>query len=123
METQTSSVSAPPIAADLVHQLFVVLKTATVYDRQNEGYLKPATRARSVLKEAQADHGDLLLEARGDHLFFNRLRVKFQVESYAGGRFLMDEMIRRGVGAIARPRGNVPDSIATRYSSSLSRFW
>jgi HD-GYP domain-containing protein (c-di-GMP phosphodiesterase class II) len=101
METQTSSVSAPPIAADLVHQLFVVLKTATVYDRQNEGYLKPAGRARAVLAQAQAEQGDLLLEARGDHLFFNRLRVKFQVESYAGGRFLMDEMIRRGVGAIA----------------------
>jgi HD-GYP domain-containing protein (c-di-GMP phosphodiesterase class II) len=100
METQTSSVSAPPIAADFVHQLFVVLKTATVYDRNNEGYLKPATRARKVLKEAQADHGNLLLEARGDHLFFNRLRVRFQVESYAGGRFLMDEMIRRQVGAI-----------------------
>jgi HD-GYP domain-containing protein (c-di-GMP phosphodiesterase class II) len=101
MDTQTSSVSAPPVAADLVHQLFVVMKTATVYDRQNEGYLKPATRARKILKEAQAEHGDLLFEVRADHLFFNRLRIKFQVESYGGGRFLMDEMIRRGVGAIA----------------------
>ncbi len=101
METKTTSVSAPPLAADLVHQFFVVMKTATVYDRNNEGYLKPATRARKTLKEAQAEHGDLLLEVRGDYLFFNRLRVKFQAETYGGGRFVMDEMTRRGVGAIA----------------------
>ena len=101
METQSTSLSAPAIAADLVHQLFVVIKTATVYDRNNEGYLKPATQARKVLKEAQTAHGDILIEMRGDHLFFNRLRVKFQMDSYAGGRFLMDEMIRRRVGAVS----------------------
>jgi HD-GYP domain-containing protein (c-di-GMP phosphodiesterase class II) len=100
MDTQTTSLSAPPIATDLVHQLFVLLKTATVYERTNEGYTKPAARAREVLEAAQAEHNDLIIEVQSDFLFFNKYRIKFQVEGYAGGRFLIDEMIKRQIGAI-----------------------
>lgn len=97
---EKSAPSAPPIATDIVHQFFVLLKTATVYDRNNEGYLKPATRAREVLAQALEEEGDVTVEVRGDYLFFNKFRIRFQVEGYAGGRFLMDEMTRRKVGAI-----------------------
>jgi HD-GYP domain-containing protein (c-di-GMP phosphodiesterase class II) len=100
MTTQTTSLAAPNIASDLIHQLFVLLKTATVYDRSNEGYQKPAGRARAVLASAIEQHGAVTIEVRGDHLFFNKYRIKFQVESYAGGRFLIDEMTRRQVGAL-----------------------
>ena len=72
METQTTSLSAPPIATDMVHQLFVLLKTATVYDVNNEGYAKPAARAREVLEAAQAEHNDLTIEVQSDFLFFNK---------------------------------------------------
>jgi HD-GYP domain-containing protein (c-di-GMP phosphodiesterase class II) len=100
MTTEIATSTAPEIACDLVHQLFVLLKTATVYDVNNEGYQKPAHHARAILKAAQEEHGQLALEVRGDYLFFNKRRIRFQTEGYAGGRFLVDEMTRRRIGAI-----------------------
>jgi HD-GYP domain-containing protein (c-di-GMP phosphodiesterase class II) len=106
--TSQSALAAPPIATDIVHQFFVLLKTATVYDRNNEGYQKPATRAREVLTQALEEEGEITIEVRGDYLFFNKFRIRFQVEGYAGGRFLMDEMTRRKVGAIQIARDTDP---------------
>jgi len=100
MESQITSLTAPPIAVDLIHQLFVLFKASAIYDRNNEGYMKPAVAARKVLSTIFEEESQATIEIRGDNLFFNKYRVKFQVESYAGGRFLIDEMTRRGVGAI-----------------------
>lgn len=100
MDIQTSSLTAPPIAVDLIHQLFVLFKASTIYDRNNEGYTKPAANAQKVLADIFDEHSEASLEVRGDNLFFNKYRVKFQMDSYAGARFLIDEMMRRRVGAI-----------------------
>lgn len=111
METVNSSLTAPPISVDLIHQLFVLFKAASIYDRNNEGYLKPAANARKVLKTIFEEHAEAIVEVRGDNLFFNKYRVKFQVESYAGGRFLIDEMTRRRVGAIQIDSGVTGDEL------------
>ena len=70
MTTETSTPTAPGIACDLVHQLFVLFKTATVYDIHNEGFQKPAHHARSILKAVQEEYGQLALEVRNGYLFF-----------------------------------------------------
>lgn len=111
MESQVTSLTAPPIAVDLIHQLFVLFKASAIYDRNNEGYMKPAVAARRVLATIFEEEPGATIEIRGDNLFFNKYRVKFQVESYAGGRFLIDEMTRRGVGAIEIEQGVTADEL------------
>lgn len=112
-ESMQTAITAPPIARDLVHQLFVLLKTASVYDRNNEGFLKQSTRAHDVLAQAQKDEGDLHIEIRGDHLFFNKQRIRFEVDGYAGSRFLIDEMVRRGIGSVQFSRSTSPSDFDT----------
>jgi HD-GYP domain-containing protein (c-di-GMP phosphodiesterase class II) len=104
-ESIQNTLVAPAVARDIVHQFFVLLKTAGIYDRTNEGYLKPAARAKEVFEKAFAEEGNVTIEVKGDHLFFNRQRIRFEVEGYAGGRFLIDEMTRRQVGAIEILKG------------------
>ena len=109
--TQISALTAPDISSDLVHQMFVLLKAATVYDINNEGYQKPSTTAKRMIAKALEEHGTITLETRGSYLFFNKYRIRFQVESYGGGRFLMDEMTRRQVGAILFKIGMEPEEL------------
>lgn len=101
------SVAAPPVASELVRLLFVALKAAAVYGRGNDGYRKHAVEARATLESALASEGDIRLEARGDRLFFNAEPIRLQAGYYAGARFVMEEMKRRGVGVveIAAERG------------------
>lgn len=99
--------AAPPVASELVRHLFVALKAAGVYGRGNEGYRKHADEARAALESALASEGAVRLETRGDRLFFNAEPIRLQAGYFAGARFVMDEMKRRGVGVleIARERG------------------
>src|SRR5512140_3467598 len=98
MSAPTPAAAPPPVATDLVHQFFVLLKAAAVYARDNELYAKPAAAARELIAKALAAEGSILLETGGERLFFNKLPIRFPAGGYAGGRFLMDEMRRRGVG-------------------------
>ncbi|MBI3566373.1 MAG: HD-GYP domain-containing protein [Elusimicrobia bacterium] len=92
--------SAPPVAAELVHKVFVLLKAAGVYDKSNEGFRRHSDAARETLARALEEHGKVHLEARGELLFFNGLRVRFPVDASAGGRYLIAELGKRGVGAV-----------------------
>lgn len=94
------SVAAPPVASELVRLLFVALKAAAVYGRDNDGYRKHGASARAALESALAAEGDVRLETRGDRLYFNAEPIHLQAGYYAGARFVMDEMKRRGVGVV-----------------------
>lgn len=97
---EEAAANAPPIAGELLHRLFVLLKAAGVYDRANEGFRRHSAAARETLTRALEEHGKVALEVRGELVFFNGLRVRFAVDSSAGGRFLIGELGRRGVGAV-----------------------
>ncbi|MEK7234172.1 MAG: HD-GYP domain-containing protein [Elusimicrobiota bacterium] len=100
MTASETPTATPAVALEVVHQLFVLLKAAAVYGRDNEVYAKTAASALVIIANARAEEGQLLLEASGDHLFFNKRPIRFQAGNYAAGRFLFEEMKRRGVGAV-----------------------
>ncbi|OGR94969.1 MAG: hypothetical protein A2V88_04230 [Elusimicrobia bacterium RBG_16_66_12] len=100
MVIEQDSAAAAPIAAQLVHDLHVLIKAAAVYGPNNAGYLQHSARAGATLRKALEDEGSVQLESRDEQLFFNRLRIRFPTEGTAGARFLMDEMKRRGLGAV-----------------------
>lgn len=111
MSTPAAPTVPPAIAAEAVHGLFVLLKGAAVYGRNDEGYAKLATAAREALEKAHAEAGALLFETRGDRLYFNTRAIRFQAGHYAAGRFLIAEMRRRGVGAVEISRGCTPGEL------------
>lgn len=94
-----SSLDAPDIAAELVHRVFVLLKAATVYSPDNEGYRAHAVAARATLDEILAKEDFVRLETREERLFYNDLPIRSFLGD-AGVRFLTSEMKRRGVGRI-----------------------
>ncbi len=109
--TPDAAPAAPPVAAELVHRLYVLLKAASVYGRGNEGYRRHSEEAREVLRRAQAEEGDLRIEAREGRLFLNRRPIRFQSEASAAVRFLCEEMARRGVGVVEFAAGCAPDTL------------
>jgi HD-GYP domain-containing protein (c-di-GMP phosphodiesterase class II) len=92
--------AAPPVAAELAHRLYVLLKAASVYGRDNEGYRRHSDEFAEILARAQAESGGLRLEAREGRLFLNRLPIRFASEASAAARYLCEELSRRGVGVV-----------------------
>jgi HD-GYP domain-containing protein (c-di-GMP phosphodiesterase class II) len=124
--SQEAAAAAPPVASELIRLLFVALKAASVYGRGNEGYRKHAAEARAVLEKALAEEGAIRLEARGERLYFNGEPVRLQAGYFAGARFLMEELKKRGAGAveIAKDRGaeQLDDFVFTFHGASGKPF-
>jgi HD-GYP domain-containing protein (c-di-GMP phosphodiesterase class II) len=92
-------VNAPPPAADLVRRLFVLLKAASVYGPDNEGYRTHAAEARETLAVMLAAGGSIRLEAREDRLYLDGEPVPL-APGEAGPRFLCGEFRRCGAGGL-----------------------
>ena len=90
---------APPVAAELTRLLFVLLKAASVYGPDNEGYKTHSVEAGGALARALRAGAPVRLERQEDLILFNDAPIRFPPGD-AGSRFLLSEMKRRGVGRI-----------------------
>ncbi|MDP3540996.1 MAG: HD domain-containing protein [Elusimicrobiota bacterium] len=88
--------SAP---AELVRRLFVLLKAASVYGPENEGYRTRSREAREALAGLLAGSGAVRLEAREDRLFFNGAPIPVP-PGEADALFLCGELRRGGAGGL-----------------------
>ncbi len=94
-----AGLAAPEIAVELVHRLFVLIKAASVYGPDNEGYRSHSAAAHETLDAILGKEGAVRLEAREERLLFNEKPIRFFLGD-AGVSFLTAEMKRRGVGGI-----------------------
>lgn len=76
------------------------LKTAQIYDPNNDVFLEHVQVLNDTLKNIFRIEGEAAVEIAADHLFFNGLRLPVDFASYSGYRFLMDKLIKSGVGKI-----------------------
>ncbi|MBI5245663.1 MAG: HD domain-containing protein [Elusimicrobia bacterium] len=91
--------AASGIGADLVRRLFVLLKAATVYGPNNEGYRTHSAEARGTLTAALSRADPVRVEVREDRLFFNGAPITLP-PGEAGVRFLCAELRRCGAGGL-----------------------
>ena len=111
MATEQASDVAAPIAAQLVHDLHVLIKAAGVYGPTNAGYLQHSLRAGQTLRKAPEDEGSVHPESRDEQRVFNRLRIRFPTEGTAGARFMMDSAAATSVAGRAPFASSTPRSL------------
>jgi len=76
------------------------LKTAQLYDINNDVFLEHARALDDTLREILQMEGEATVEVAARHLFFNGLRLPMDFASYPAYRFLMDGFIKSKVGKV-----------------------
>lgn len=76
------------------------LKTAQIYDLNNDVFLEHAQALNDTLRDIFRMEGEAAVEVAANHLFFNGLRLPMDFASYPTYRFLMDGFIKSEVGKV-----------------------
>lgn len=100
---------APPESLELTQRLFALFKAAAVYARTNAGYRAHAADALACL--ARMPGGATTIELSEERLLFDGAPARPPFGEWAAGRYLMEEMGRRGVGAVEFQRGADADEL------------
>lgn len=83
----------------LANQLYILMKTARVYDASNSALLSPLDAVMGALKDPEMNP-EVSLRAHGDYLFVDESRLKPDIEGRQSTLWLAEEMKRRGIGRI-----------------------
>lgn len=75
---------------ELVSQLLASIKTAQIYEQNNEMFIKQSRKLFDLISELIQKEGEILLVSKEGYLFLNDLRLKFDLEKYAGSKFIME---------------------------------
>jgi len=76
---------------ELVKQLYASMKTAQIYDPNNDMFLKQSRALMNVVSDILEREGEVQLKFKGGHIFVNEVRLRFDFEGYAASRSLLDE--------------------------------
>lgn len=91
--------------AELVWRLFVLLKAAGVYSRENAGYREHAAPALAALRAVLEADGQARLEAVHEGLLLNGRRLPREPGVRTAAGYVAGQMERHGVGLIRVERG------------------
>jgi len=100
-EQRSIQTSAPDLKKELVNGLFVLFRTAELYDSSHPSFQNPAQQLFSVISRLQDGEGKVDLETLDGHLFVNDLRLKFDLEGYTAGKFLIGVLASHHLGGLS----------------------
>ena len=83
----------------LANNLYVLVKTARVYEASNSALVSPLDGVMGALKDPEMNP-EVSLRVQGDYLFLDEFRLKPDIESIQSALWLAEEMTRRGIGGI-----------------------
>ncbi len=90
---------------DLVVQLYASIKTAQIYEQNNEMFVNQSERLFDLVSEIVQKEGEIVLVNKGGYLFLNELRLKFDFGNYAGSKFIMEIFEKFDLGKISIEEG------------------
>ncbi|MBI5197518.1 MAG: HD-GYP domain-containing protein [Nitrospirae bacterium] len=85
---------------DLAIRLYVLLKTAQFHEASNVALVAPLDRIMETLGLLLKQDESFSLKVSGDFLFLDDVKVKVDIENFQACMFVMEEMKKRGVGAL-----------------------
>ena len=87
-------------AKDIINQIAVVIRNATVHDIGNIAVLSAIDRLLATVNPLLAAGEILTLELMGEFFYLNEFRVRYSMEYLLNFDFLVREFKRRGLGSI-----------------------
>ncbi len=94
------SKSVSRYALTLISNLFMGLKTATIFSLDHENVTRAIQELTDTINELVEREEGVNLSLSGDFLFLNETRVKFAVGAYQTVRYVVDEFKRRKLGRV-----------------------
>ena len=74
----------------LVNQLCILLKTAKLYEQDNNGFVNQLVSLSRLLNELLEKYGDVTLQAQSGYLFFCNVRVRAEYDAESNGGYLLN---------------------------------
>lgn len=87
-------------AKDIINQLAVIIRTATIHDPSNIAVTMAIDKFVAIMNPFIASEGELLLELGGEFFYLNETRVRYSLEYLPNFDFLIREFKKRGLGSI-----------------------
>ena len=75
---------------NLVHQLYVSIRTAQLYDRSNSVYVRQGEKLLGLIKALLEKEEEIFLKCKEGYLFLNETRLKFSFDGYVSSKFIME---------------------------------
>lgn len=99
-EKETIHSSTADLKKELVNGLFVLFRTAELYEANHPAFQKQSGHLFSLVSRLRQAEGGVIIETMDGHLFANDVRLKFDLEGYAASRFLIELFARYKMGGI-----------------------
>lgn len=96
---------------ELTSQLFASIKTAQLYEQNNEMFIKQSRKLFDLVSELIQKEGEIVLVSKGGYLFLNDLRLKFDLERYAGSKFITEIFERFDLEKISIEEGVISSEL------------
>jgi HD-GYP domain-containing protein (c-di-GMP phosphodiesterase class II) len=93
------------IGRAFVRTFHLLVKTAQIHERQNDALARPLADFQEVVRQLNELDGSWELSVRHDYLHLCDVRLRIDLELFAGYHFVLDELVRRGIGTFGI-RGN-----------------
>lgn len=99
---------------NLVYQLSVSLRIASIYDRENSVYLRQMENFYALVESLLEKEQAINLKSKQGYLFVNETRLKFSFDGYVSSKFIMETFRKLGFESL-----NIETAVSLR---ELSEF-
>ncbi len=83
----------------LVNHLQVLIRTSQIHDIGNVALVRPVTNLKIALETLFKVQGELTLRLRGEYLFLDDTRIRYDIEDMAGYEFMVKSFKEKKVGS------------------------
>lgn len=101
---------------DLINQFYALVKSTQIYDLKNDVVLAAADKFVGHIERILSSVPQVEFIRYRDYIFFNKLRMRFEIEGYASLQFMNDSYKRLKLKAITFLPGVTPD-VVIRFAS------
>jgi len=104
MEKKDYTESDKKTLTKIINEIFIrfssAMKTAQIYEPNNLTFIRQLDLLFSLIQNILKNEGKALFQFRANTLFFNNVRVKFDVQSYYNFKFLADIFREKEIGTL-----------------------
>ncbi len=103
------------IGRDLTHQFYVMLRTARIYEQQNDNYIMQLRRFYEFLQVAIESAGVAAISSTEGYLFFNDLRLRMSIDGYLATKAVQEAFERLSIAGLRFNANSTPEELSRAF--------
>lgn len=85
---------------DFISAFYALIKAAFIYDFNNDVVINQVNKFMNLFKNIVQTENQIEILRYRDYIFFNRIRIRFEIEGYASLQFMEENLKRLGIKSI-----------------------